>query len=126
MYIFSGVTTANEYYVTAAPNGVPCPTTDLPCHNLPYYIVDYHSYFTDDVIFYFLEGTHTLQGILEITNISNITLQGLCCIEQGFHETVMQSTSVIMCSDNNRAADVKFITSKNIVMKSLTIANCAY
>ena len=69
LYIFSGIATANEYYVTAAPNGVPCPTTDLPCHNLSYYIADYHSYFTDDIIFYFLEGTHTLQGILEITNI---------------------------------------------------------
>ena len=31
-----------------------------------------------------------------------------------------------MCSDNNRAAGVKFITSKNIVMKSLTIANSPF
>ena len=30
-----------------------------------------------------------------------------------------------MCSDNKRPAGIKFITSKNIVMKSLTIANCA-
>ena len=126
LHIFSGCVTANEYYVSEAPNGVPCPTTDLLCHNLSYYVADYHSYFTDNVIFYFLEGTHTLQGILEITNLNNITLQGVGHIEQGFHETVMQSTSVIMCSDNNRAAGIKFITSKNIVMKSLTIANCVF
>ena len=100
---FSGYVTASEYYVSAVPNGVPCPTTDLPCHNLSYYVAAYVSYFTDDTIFYFLEGTHTLQGILEINNITNITLQGLGHIEQGFHETVMQSTSVIMCSDNKRA-----------------------
>ena len=122
---FNGYVTANEYYVTAAPNGVSCPTTHLPCHNLSYYVADYSSYFTDDTIFYFLEGTHTLQGILEITNISNITLQGQGHIEQGFHETVMQSTSVIMCSDNKRAAGIQFATSQSIVMKSLTIANCA-
>ena len=44
---------------------------------------DYTSYFTDDAIFYFVEGTHTLQGTLEISGVSNITLQGLGHIEQG-------------------------------------------
>ena len=126
LYIFSGCVTANEYYVSSASNGVFCHSTDLPCHNLSYYIANYDSYFTDDVIFYFLEGTHTLQGILEITNISNITLQGLGHIEQGFHETVMQSTSVIMCSDNKRAGGIKITTSKSILMKSLTIENCSF
>ena len=122
---FSGYAIASEYYVSAAPNGVPCPTTDLPCHNLTYYTADYVSYFTDDTIFYFLEGSHTLQGILNISNKSNITLQGLGHIEQGFHEIAMQSTSVIMCSDNYRTG-IQFTTSIVIVMKSLTIANCAF
>ena len=59
---------------------------------------------TDDTIFYFLEGTHALQGTLEINSVSNITLQGLGDVEQGFHETVMQSTSVIMSNDNRGLA----------------------
>ena len=125
VYIFSGHVTASEYYVCAAPNGIPCPTTNLPCHNLSYYVADYSSYFTDDTVFYFLEGTHTLQGILNISNVSNITLQGLGHIEQGFHETVMQSTSVIMCSDNDRTG-IQFTSSRNIAMKSLLIANCMF
>ena len=125
LYIFSGHVTASEYYVCAAPNGVSCPTTDLPCHNLSYYVADYSSYFTDDTVFYFLEETHTLQGILNISNVSNITLQGLGHIEQGFHETVMQSTSVIMCSNNNRTG-IQFTSSRNIAMKSLLIANCTF
>ena len=125
LYIFSGHVIASEYYVFAVPNGVPCPTTDLPCHNLSYYVSDYSSYFTDDTAFYFLEGTHTLQGILNISNISNITLEGLGRIEQGFHETVMQSTSVIMCSDNNRTG-IQFTSSRNIILKSLVIANCMF
>ena len=112
LYIFSGYVTANDYYDSAATNGVSCPTTDLPCHNLSNYVADYSSYFTDDTIFYFLEGTHDLQGILEITNISNITLQGLGHIEQGFHETVMQSTSIIMCSDNKRSGGIKLPLAK--------------
>ena len=123
LYIYSGYVTASEYYVSAAPNGVPCPNTHLPCHKLSYYTDDYTSYFTNDTIFYFLEGTHILQGTLEISHVSNITLQGLGHIEQGFHETVMQSTSVIMCSDYDRSG-IQFISSKNIVLESLTIANC--
>ena len=125
LYIYSGYVTASEYYISATPNGVPCPHTHLPCHNLSYYTDDYASYFIDDTIFYFLEGTHILQGTLEISGVSNITLQGLGHIEQGFHETVMQSTSVITCNDYNKSG-IQFISSTNIVLKSLTIANCGF
>ena len=125
LYIYSGYVTASEYYVSATLNGVPCSNTHLPCHKLSYYTPDYASYFTDDTIFNFLEGTHILQGTLEISGVSNITLQGLGHIEQGFHETVMQSTSVIRCSDYNRGG-IQFISSTNIVLKSLTIANCGF
>ena len=125
LYIYSGYVTASEYYVSAAPNEEDCPTGDLPCQDLSYYITDYPSYFTNDAIFYFLEGTHTLQGILNISNVSNITLQGLGHIEQGFHETVMQSTSVISCSDSNKTG-IRFSSSGNIAIKSLTIANCGF
>ena len=123
LYIFSGYVTGSEYYVSAAPNGEDCPRTELPCHNLFYYTTDYSSYFIDDTIFYFLEGTHILQGTLKISGISNIILQGLGHIEQGFHETVMQSTSVIMCNDYSRSA-IQFTNSTDVVLKSITIANC--
>ena len=123
--IYSGYTTSSEYYVSVAPNGVPCPPTDLPCHNLSFYVADYTSFFTNDTIFYFLEGTHSLQGTLNISNVSNITLQGLGHIEQGYHETAIQSTSIIACSDNNRGG-IAFISGKGVAMKSLTIANCAF
>ena len=120
LFIYSGYVTASKYYVSA---GAPCPSFNAPCHNLSYYTAHYTSYFTDDTIFYFLEGTHALQGTLKISNVSNITLQGLGDINQSFHETVMQSTSVIMCNDNNNIG-IKFSSNKNVVMKSLTIANC--
>ena len=125
LYIYSGYVTASEYYISAAPNGVPCPRTHLLCHNLSYYTDNYSSYFTDDAIFYFLEGTHILQDTLEISGVSNITLQGLGHIEQGFHETVMQSTSVIRCSSYNRIG-IQFTSSRDVVLKSLTIANCGW
>ena len=123
LYIYSGYVTASEYYVSATTNVESCPSTDLPCHDLSYYTDDYASYFTNDTIFYFLEGTHILQSTLEISDVSNITLQGLGHIEQGFHETVIQSTSVIRCSDSNRTS-IQLISTRDVVLKSLTIANC--
>ena len=122
LYIYSGYVTASEYYVFAGPTKESCPI-DLLCHNLSYYKADYASYFTDDTIFYFLEGTHILQGTLEISGVSNVTLQGLGHVEQGFHETVMQSTSVIRCSDYNRGG-ILFTNNTDVVLKSITIANC--
>ena len=44
-------------------------------------------------------------------------------MEQGFHETVMQSTSVIRCSNYNRGG-IQFTNSKAVLLKSLTIASC--
>ena len=123
LYIYSGCVTASEYYVSAAPNEECYPSTNLLCHNLSYYTANYSSYFIDDTIFYFLNGTHTLQGTLEISSVSNITLQGLSHIEQGFHETVMQSTSIIRCNDYNRGG-IQFTSSSDVVLISLTIANC--
>ena len=125
LYIYSGFVTASEYYVSAAPNGVSCSRTNRLCRDLSYYNADNASYFTNDVIFYFLEGTHTLQGMLYISNVSNITLQGLGHIEKGFDETIMESTSVIRCSDNN-GTGIQFISSGNIAIISLTVANCGF
>ena len=121
LYIYSTCVTASEYYVSA---GAPCPSTNAPCYSLSYYTANYKSYFTSDTIFYFQEGTHTLHGTLKISNVSNITLQGLGHIEQSFHEKVLQSTSVIMCSNNNNTG-IKFSSSRDVVLKSLTLANCA-
>ena len=125
LYIYSGYVTASEYYVSATTNGESCPSTDLPCHDLFYYTADNAPYFTDDAIFYFLVGTHILQGMLNISSVSNITLQGLGHIEQGFHETVMQSTSVIRCSDRKKSG-ILFTSSSDVQLKLLTIANCGF
>ena len=122
LYIYSGYTIASEYYVSAIANGEPCPPIDLPCHNFSFYSADYELYFTNDTIFYFLKGTHTLQHQLKINGVSNLTLKGLGKIEEGFHETVMQTTSVIMCS--NYSVGISFVQCTDLVFKSMTIANC--
>ena len=120
LYTYSGYVTASEYYVSS---GASCPSTNASCHNLSYYTANYTFYFTDDTIFYFLEGTHILQDTLKISNVSNITLQGMGHIEQSFHDTVIQSTSIIRCSDNNNTG-IKLSSNRDVVLKSLTIVNC--
>ena len=122
LHIYSEYSTASEYYVSADHNRIPCPT-HTPCHKLSYYVSNYTTFFTNNTIFYFQEGSHSLEGTLMINGVSNITLQGLGHIEQGFHETVIQSTSIIICHYNgNIIIDV----STNVVLKSLTITKCGY
>ena len=125
LYICNGCVSASKYYVSADPNGEDCPSTNLPCHNISFYTADNAFYFTDDTTFYFLNGTHTLQGVLVINGASNIILRGMDSIEQGFHETVMQSTSVITCSNYNNSG-IEFANSTDVILKSLTIANCGF
>ena len=124
LYIYSGYATGLEYFVSAAPNGEPCPPIDLPCHNLSFYSADFELYFTNDTIFSFLKGSHTLQHQLKINSVSNLTLQGLGDIEEGFHETVMQTTSIITCS--KYSVNIFFDQCTDLVFKSLTIANCKF
>ena len=122
LHIYSEYFTASEYYVSADHNRKPCPT-HTPCHKLSYYVSNYMTFFTNNTIFYFQEGSQSLEGTLMINGVNNITLQGLGHIEQGFHETIMQSTSIIICHYNgNIIIDV----STNVALKSLTITNCGY
>ena len=69
LYIFNVYVTASEYYVTAYSNDVPSDWNRLPCHNFSYYILDFKSCFTNDTMFYFLAGTDTLKGTLEISGV---------------------------------------------------------
>ena len=111
LLLFTAVT-ASEYYVSA-PNGEPCPhTIDLPCHNLSFYSDDY---FTDDTIFYFLEGTHTLQRTLEINNVSNLTLQGLKTVS---HLPQLQ------CSGNKNG--ILFTNTNDVHISDLLIGECGH
>ena len=120
--------TALEYYISA-PDGTPCPNdVGHPCHSLSFYGSN-SLYFTNNSIFYFLEGTHKLHHPLTIENVYNLTFQGQGHIEQGFHETVMQSTSIIYCIFPITTLDARgglFITkSYSITLKQITITNCS-
>ena len=57
-----------------------------------------------------------------IRGVNKLTLQGEGYIVQGFHNTVKQSTSVIMCNIHN--GGIVFDEGTHVVLKFLTIVKC--
>ena len=111
------------YYVH--PNGDDsfCPNqSNNSCYTLDYYYRK--DYFNSNTTFYFIEGIHIIPShqTYLIFGVTNLTLQGLGRREEGFHETVMQSTAIITCE--SRTSNIIFMFSSNITLKSLTIKQC--
>lgn len=114
-----------NHYVTS-PDGLPCPA-NTTCHALSFYTNHSSRYFTSNTIFYFLEGTHTLDskqgGFVSIKNVSNLTLQGLGKMETGFHASVWQSTVTISCKLTCKGG-FYIANSTAVKITQLTIINC--
>ena len=113
-------------YVTTHINGTDCPPTDdIQCHTLSYYISDdqLNIYFVSDTVVIFLEGTHTLDTLVILDNVTNITLQGVGQIFDGEHWSVKRSTAVINCT---RPGALFFSNWTNITINSITFDNCGH
>ena len=123
---FSGLGHCKEYYVSAS-STLECTGNLQPCHSLLFYLNDSQQYFVDDSIFYFMEGTHILDGhelhLLAIRDVNNLTLKGLDYkLEDGFHETVRQSTVVITCQESS--SGILFFNSSLVSIIGIKIINC--
>ena len=77
------------------------------------------------LVVHFLKGTHLLdlQKLVVFTNLTNAVFEGDERMEQGFHETVWQSTVVIKCTEHS-STGIAFVNSFNITFKYITITNC--
>ena len=77
------------------------------------------------LVVHFLEGTHllNLQELVVFTNLTNAVFEGDGRMEQGFHETVWQSTVVIKCTEHS-STGIAFVNSSNITFRYITITNC--
>ena len=77
------------------------------------------------LVVHFLKGTHLLdlQKLVVFTNLTNAVFEGDGRMEQGFHETVWQSTVVIKCTEHS-STGIAFVNSFNITFKYITITNC--
>ena len=74
---------------------------------------------------HFLEGTHLLdlQELVVFKNFTNAVFEGDGRMEQGFHETVWQSTVVIKCTEHS-STGITFVNSSNITFRYITITSC--
>ena len=71
LYYCTTVST-DQYYVVATG----CQLADGECHPLSFYVAHSSSYFTDNTIFYFKEGTHTVMDNIYLTGVQNISFIG--------------------------------------------------
>ena len=71
LYYCTTVST-DQYYVVATD----CQPADGECHPLSFYVAHSSSYFTDNTIFYFKEGIHTVIDHINLTGVQNVSFIG--------------------------------------------------
>ena len=71
LYYCTTVST-DQYYVVATD----CQPANGKCHPLSFYVAHSSSYFTDNTIFYFKEGTHTVMDQIYVTGVQNVSFIG--------------------------------------------------
>ena len=101
-----------------------CPGT--PCYNITTFgkMADSFSN-SSGLVVHFLKGTHLLdlQEVVVFNSLNNAVFEGDRRIEQGFHETVWQSTVVIKCTEHS-STGIAFANSSNITVRYITITGC--
>ena len=116
----------SHIYIEPA-EGKRCPENISTCLNITDFgkMADSFSK-SSNMVVYFLEGTHwlDLQKIVVFKGLHNAMCIGLGRMEQGFHETVWQSTVVITCTNSHKSSGIAFVGGSNITVKSITISNC--
>ena len=119
----SCLSSTEDVYIQPS-EGEHCPGT--PCYNittLGLMADDFTNSF--GLAVHFLEGTHLLdlQELVVFTNLTNAVFEGDGRMEQGFHETVWQSTVFIKCTEHS-STGIAFVNSSNIIFRYITITNC--
>ena len=115
---------ARDVYIQPS-EGEHCPGT--PCYNSINTFGKMAENFSNSsgLVVHFLEGTHLLdlQELVVFKNLTNAVFEGDGRMEQGFHETVWQSTVVIKCTERS-STGIAFVNSSNITFRYITITNC--
>ena len=94
---FSWLCSTRDVYIQPS-EGEHCPGT---CYNITTFGKMADSFSNSfGLVVHFLEGTHLLdlQNLVVFTNLTNAVFEGDGRMQQGFHETVWQSTVVIKCT----------------------------
>ena len=124
MLSISCLCSTRDVYIQPS-EGEHCPGT--PCYNITTFGKMADSFSSSSgLVVHFLKGTHllNLQELVVFTNLTNATFKGdNGRMEQGFNETVWQSTVVIKCIEHSNTG-IAFVNSSSIAFRYITIANC--
>ena len=121
-----------EFYVKPTGSRAGCP---YPCHSLKYY-ADNSNFTTNNSKFIFLEGEHHLDTVVDIRNVSNLSLVGnssrvkICCesrMSSGFHiegfvGLNITNMSIVNCKENNGSA-VHLETGSEVSLNRINISS---
>ena len=125
--LIHSVSSHQDIYVTAFPNGPGCPDNDydaLKCEPLSYYTNRMEEYFVENTTFYFMEGVHRLPNDgLVFSDVINVALVGVGDTIYNEHESVTQSTTVLECSEG--LGGIEFYSSEEITIAKITLLNCS-
>ena len=86
-----------------------CPVSNAPCHTLQYYAAN--SNFTSNAVFYFLEGEHALDTVVEVTNVANLSLASM-----------HQDSSQVVCGSASAGFFVENFV--DLSVENLSFLNC--
>ena len=96
-----------------------CPVLNTSrCLTLNNYVKDSVSYFLSDTIFMFLAGTHSLRGVFNVQNISNVSL-----VKYG---TTELENPEIVCNPGTHSSGFFFSNVSRINMESLSFFGCGH
>ena len=107
--LFTKSCCGEKIYITAFPNGVPCPSDAEICHNISFFSAQVNDIGNNTEII-FLEGIHQLPSeAIVIQNVVNVTLRG------------NGSASVLQCSESG---GIVLAFTEYVTIAQLTFKNC--
>ncbi len=115
-----------ELFVTAYPNGDPCPDDDeiIICKPFSFYLNRTNEYFIDNTTFYFMSGTHYLpEDIVLFSEINDLIIHGLGDIVYDESNEAIQSISVLECPTG--IGGILFNSCDNIIISQITMTSCS-
>ena len=120
------------FYVKPTVSTTGCPSENFPCFSLQYYAD--HSNFTNNSVFFFLEGEHHLESVVNITGVANLSLIGdsraqiMCTshisgfLVREFSRLSIDSIAISGCSGDENAS-LSLTTGSGMTLHHVTIFN---
>ena len=109
------------FYVHPNGNSSQCPSGSA-CFTLEDFVSSgVFENLSNNSVFYFISGMHSLNSSITITQpFLNVTFEGLSEMEQGPHQTALESSVAIQCTENV----TMYLSCNHVQLSNVTLKNC--